>query len=167
MYFSLKYVKSIGTKPNSDSQSNLLNSDPNNKNQNLPINNQNVPLTYTKAHTPEIVDLPFTAPIYRKIIEPVEAPYPAMCITSHSKGCVCYTQQATVLTIPKPMCLSIVKNSFFKDWQTHDEQQPTAQIKPSQQSGLLRGDKPLDASSNLSNSIARISASASPSSSKL
>ena len=42
------------------------------------------------------------------------------------KTCKCYTQQATLMQVSGPVCLQIVAQGFFVDWQTQ-AQQPTQQ----------------------------------------
>lgn len=90
-------------------------------------------LTYLQAHLPVISSLPFTAPVYKEIIKPTQAPYPAACILSHSQGCNCYTQQGTRLDTETNLCKQIVKNGFFIDWQKEPNQ---ATNEPTPQSGV-------------------------------
>ena len=59
---------------------------------------------------------PQTAPRYEKLTAPVAVPYPAACLQMGSR-CQCYTQQATKLDTPAALCVQIVKNGFFVDWQ--------------------------------------------------
>jgi zona occludens toxin len=70
---------------------------------------------YVDMHTPRYVGLQHTAPIYDEIRKPTEAPLPAACIESNSKGCVCYSQQGTVLQVAKQMCSEIVARGYFDD----------------------------------------------------
>lgn len=69
-------------------------------------------LNYIEAHQPQIADMPFTAPIYNEIVQPVTAPYPAACVIMRNK-CKCYTQQGTKLDTSESVCRQIVENGFF------------------------------------------------------
>lgn len=70
---------------------------------------------YVDARTPRLPDLAYTAPVYDRVTEPVEAPFPAACIHQGDK-CKCYSQQATVLAVSNSVCLMIVEKGFFLDW---------------------------------------------------
>jgi len=67
---------------------------------------------------PRIEGLPATAPKYDKVTEPIDAPYPAACLESKQDGCKCYTQQATLMTVPVDLCHMIVHRGYFMDWQS-------------------------------------------------
>lgn len=67
-------------------------------------------------HVPRVSGLAFTAPVYDQVTRPVRAPYPAACV-SMGGVCRCYTDQATVLDVPKPMCQAIVQQGFYVDWE--------------------------------------------------
>ena len=71
---------------------------------------------YLKAHEPRIAGLSYTAPIYDEVTKPEEAPVPVACLYSKTKGCKCYSQQATKLEMPLELCLQIVKNGFFESF---------------------------------------------------
>ncbi len=85
------------------------------------------PLDYVATYVPRLPGLPHTAPRYDAATAPVEAPYPAACVTMGPR-CTCYTQQATKLTVPDDLCRQIVAGGFFIDWkqQTNAENPPTA-----------------------------------------
>ncbi len=87
------------------------------------LNDQGRFLTYIEAHQPQIPDMPFTAPIYNEIVQPVHAPYPAACVLMSNK-CKCYTQQGTKLQTADSVCRQIVENGFFIEWEHQDKQQP-------------------------------------------
>lgn len=71
---------------------------------------------YLIARAPRLPDFPHTAPVYDQVTQPVEAPYPAACVSIRG-GCKCYTQQGTVLpAVSKDACLQIVAGGFFVDW---------------------------------------------------
>lgn len=74
---------------------------------------------YLKQSTPRIVEFPHTAPKYDAVTKPVTAPYPAACLSTKSKGCKCYTQQGTFLKTSNEVCINIVKNGYFLDWNTN------------------------------------------------
>jgi len=78
-------------------------------------------LSYIESRMPVVQGLPHTAPIYAKATEPVRAPYPAACVVMASKGCHCYTDQATKLDVPLDICMQIVKTGFYMDWNKENE----------------------------------------------
>lgn len=82
---------------------------------------------YIDQRKPRLPDFPQTAPVYDKTTEPVTAPYPAACI-SMGKTCKCYTQQATLLQVSGAVCLQIVQQGFFMDWE--DKRRPENQARP-------------------------------------
>lgn len=70
---------------------------------------------YLQARAPRLPDFPHTAPAYDEVTKPVEAPYPAACVSIRGT-CKCYTQQGTLLHVAQNVCLQIVQNGFFVDW---------------------------------------------------
>ncbi|NHQ85294.1 Zonular occludens toxin [Iodobacter sp. HSC-16F04] len=68
---------------------------------------------WIEQQTPRIPTLAYTAPVYDKLTEPVSVPAPQVCMQTASKGCKCYTNQATPLDVPQSMCENIVKNGVF------------------------------------------------------
>jgi zona occludens toxin len=70
---------------------------------------------YVDMHTPRLAGLAYTAPVYDEIRKPSEAPLPSACIQSKSKGCTCYSQQGTVLSVAANVCSEIVAKGFFDD----------------------------------------------------
>jgi len=73
------------------------------------------PSAYLTSFEPRVPNLDYTAPAYDGITQPVEAPYPAACVSS-AKDCRCYSQQATRLSVPDDMCRQIVDRGFFVAW---------------------------------------------------
>jgi len=71
---------------------------------------------YLAARVPRIAAFPATAPVYDEITKPVTAPVPAACVLSKSKGCNCFTQQATPLQVDDHTCRQIVANGYFQDF---------------------------------------------------
>lgn len=71
---------------------------------------------YISLRTPRLKDFPHTAPAYDEVTKPTVAPYPAACVHMGDK-CKCYSQQATLLQVSGPVCLQIVAQGFFVDWQ--------------------------------------------------
>lgn len=66
---------------------------------------------------PRVQGLPHTAPAYDHLTEPVEAPYPAYCVSlGPDYPCKCYTQRGTGLSVPLATCQSIAKDGFFAYW---------------------------------------------------
>jgi len=77
---------------------------------------------YIDQRTPRLKDFPHTAPAYDEVTKPAIAPYPAACIQM-GKACKCYTQQATLLQVSGPVCLQIVRQGYFVDWQQAQQAQ--------------------------------------------
>lgn len=71
---------------------------------------------FLDERVPRVAGLAYTAPIYDEVTRPVDAPFPAACISSLEK-CTCFSQQATILDIPEPVCKQIVARGYFKDWE--------------------------------------------------
>jgi zona occludens toxin len=99
------------------------------------------PDQYIQERSPRLKDFPHTAPAYDEVTKPTVAPYPAACITM-GKTCKCYTQQATLLQVSGPVCLQIVAQGFFVDWQQQNHQQGQhaiqgPQMQPMQARGRL------------------------------
>lgn len=80
---------------------------------------QKVDLTYVEAHTAELLDFPHTAPAFKEITKPTQAPYPAACVAMGNL-CKCYTQQGTKLQTTDAVCHQIVENGFFLEWKQED-----------------------------------------------
>lgn len=70
---------------------------------------------YLSSFQPRVEGLAYTAPRYDDLTKPVDAPFPAACVTMGGR-CQCYTQQGTKLPVPLDLCSQIIKNGFFKDW---------------------------------------------------
>lgn len=77
---------------------------------------QLTPKEYRETYQPRMSSMPHTAPRYDQVTMPVRAPVPAACIQSKSKGCMCWTQDATRMTIPHDQCAAIVQNGYFLDF---------------------------------------------------
>jgi zona occludens toxin len=76
---------------------------------------------YLEDRTPRLKDFPHTAPAYDEVTKPTVAPYPAACVHM-GKTCKCYSQQATLLQVSGAVCLQIVAQGFFVDWQQPQQQ---------------------------------------------
>lgn len=74
------------------------------------------PKEYRESYQPRMSSMPHTATRYDQVTMPVRAPVPAACIQSKSKGCMCWTQDATRLFIPHEQCAAIVANGYFLDF---------------------------------------------------
>ncbi len=84
------------------------------------------PLTlaeYLDQRKPRVPGLPYTAPAYDQVTQPVTAPYPAACVQM-ADVCRCYTQQGTRLAVPLATCSDIVQRGFFVDWQQPEPPRP-------------------------------------------
>jgi zona occludens toxin len=68
---------------------------------------------WIEEQTPRVPTLAYTAPVYDKLTEPVSVPAPQACIKSTSKGCLCFTDQATPLYMPTELCENIVKHGVY------------------------------------------------------
>jgi zona occludens toxin len=75
---------------------------------------------------PRVAGLPHTAPAFDHLTVPVEAPYPAYCVSlGDPYPCKCYSQRGTVLEVPKPTCESVAKGGFFAYWAKERERAPS------------------------------------------
>lgn len=79
---------------------------------------------YLADYKPRLQDFPHTAPAYDQVTQPVEAPYPAACVVMKSKGCKCFTQQATLMSTSEDVCKQIVEKGYFVDWRMPVRQAP-------------------------------------------
>jgi hypothetical protein len=70
---------------------------------------------YVQHYVPRVAGLAYTAPAYDAVTAPVEAPYPAACV-SMADRCQCYTQQGTRLDVPADLCSAIAAGGFFVPW---------------------------------------------------
>ena len=70
---------------------------------------------YLQSFEARVQGLAYTAVRYDDLAKPVHAPVPAGCWTV-GDDCECISQQATKLPMPKTMCLQIVKNGIFREW---------------------------------------------------
>lgn len=83
------------------------------------------PAEYVASYQPRLEGLPQTAPRYDEVTAPKIAPYPAACVSMGAR-CDCFTQQATKLPVARSLCLQIVKDGFFNDWQAIPSAVPVA-----------------------------------------
>jgi len=87
---------------------------------------------FYEARAERVQGLPHTAPIYDEVTEPIEAPLPAACVDFKGQ-CICYTQQATKMTVSPDVCRQIVDKGYFIDFvngdalQTKQRQQQVSQ----------------------------------------
>ena len=66
---------------------------------------------YALMHSPRFAEIPYSAPIYDAVREPVTWPKP-QCVELGSE-CRCYSQQATRMNIPAYQCREILTHGFF------------------------------------------------------
>lgn len=91
---------------------------------------------YAASFSPRFPGFAHTAPRYDEVTRPTIAPYPAACVAT-ARGCRCYTQQATRLTVPEDTCREIVAGGFFIDWeQVAPSEQRAAPAGPAAQSAV-------------------------------
>jgi zona occludens toxin len=63
---------------------------------------------------PVIEGVPWTAPIYKDLAKPVTMPIVSGCVSSKAKNqCSCYSQQATVVSMSKELCLQYIAHHAF------------------------------------------------------
>lgn len=96
---------------------------------------------------PRAPNLPWTAPYYDELTRPSDFPRIAACIES-KKGCNCYTQQATPLTVELDTCKAIVKSGTFDNWSSQRKQDDYQTIQPTQPDMRLGVDAPKDEARN-------------------
>lgn len=97
----------------------------------------NRPLTtmeYVSAYRPRLDGLMHTAPVYDKLTEPKRVPVAAACISMPSKGCKCFTQDATPYPIDQAMCEALVKHGAFYAFAAEGERRDASRIDPPRQS---------------------------------
>lgn len=76
---------------------------------------QMTPVQYAQSYQERVPGYGYTAPRYDRVTQPVEAPYPAACVSTHTE-CRCYSQQGTRLAVLATDCARIVRDGFFMDW---------------------------------------------------
>jgi zona occludens toxin len=139
-YYGYTTMKKVTSYPDLTQPKNVLSA---NGNINQPAQIQPQKLNYIQARTSIVPDLPMSAPIYEKVVEPVTAPYPAACIYSKFKGCKCFTQQGTTYKTDQLTCLNVVNNGFFIDFNNEpkpkeNNQNPPMHMQVSQNETLVR-----------------------------
>jgi zona occludens toxin len=71
-------------------------------------------LSFAELVKPEVLTLPWSAPLYREKFSDVQDwPRPAACYSSERTGCKCFTQQASPLDVSETLCESIVRGGYF------------------------------------------------------
>lgn len=68
---------------------------------------------YVAHYRPRIAGLMHTAPAYDELTQPKRVPVPAACVQSKTKGCKCYTQDATPYPMDDAMCRRQVEHGSF------------------------------------------------------
>lgn len=68
---------------------------------------------YLSDYRPRFAGLQHTAPVYDKLTEPKRVPVPAACVAMPSKGCKCFTQDATPYPIDAGTCASLIAGGMF------------------------------------------------------
>ena len=82
---------------------------------------------YVASFIPRVEGLPYTAPRYDDITKPTTAPFPSACVQMGAR-CNCYSQQGTKLQTAAELCLQIVKNGFFMDWNPNGQSNAPASL---------------------------------------
>lgn len=87
---------------------------------------------YIDSYRPRIAGLMHTAPAYDELTRPRRVPVPSACVDMASKGCKCYTQDATPYPVDLNMCRQLVAHGAFLAFQPEGEARtPIAAPKPS------------------------------------
>lgn len=76
---------------------------------------------YVADYRPRIAGLMHSAPVYDKLTEPKRVPVPAACVSMPSKGCKCFTQDATPYPMDEAMCRGMVEHGTFYAFQAEGE----------------------------------------------
>lgn len=114
------------------------------------IQQPNAPVWTEESMKPRVKGMPESAPVYDGLTAPSDFPRVAACMSSKTKGCHCYTQQATPLDIPETACEVFVKVGHFDPWLSSRRQQRLDQSRPAQQVDQSVADRPpLDAKEKL------------------
>jgi zona occludens toxin len=100
---------------------------------------------YFADRLPRITGLAFTAPVFDEVTKPVDAPYPAACVSSKSR-CKCFSQQATILDVHEGLCRQIVERGYFRDWESKRETVASNQTRPERVASVDRKAQPEDKS---------------------
>lgn len=64
-------------------------------------------------YKPRVDGMAYTAPAYDGLTTPKRVPLPAACVDMKSKGCKCYTQDATPFNADEALCRTIVAGGIF------------------------------------------------------
>ncbi|MDR5172277.1 Zonular occludens toxin [Methylobacillus flagellatus] len=72
-------------------------------------------LTWIEARQERVPGIPYSAPVYDKITEPVTAPVIAACVDFRGQ-CKCYSQQATPIQTDESLCRQIIRSGVFVDF---------------------------------------------------
>lgn len=76
---------------------------------------------YVESYKPRVSSLMHTAPAYDGLTTPKRVPVPAACVEMPTKGCKCYTQDATPYPVDLTMCRQIVAHGVFLAFQAEGE----------------------------------------------
>lgn len=152
-YFAVQSLYKIQTDPTKEMEKIGNAGTHNNKNDNQGTKapnaqkSQDRPLTFAELHTPEVADFPHTAPIYADVTKPTSAPFPSACVMSKSKGCQCFSQQGTKISMQPSTCEYIVENGVYVDWNVNPERRKEegAHERPQQVASLVDDTKYLHA----------------------
>lgn len=68
-----------------------------------------------------------TASVYDKLTDPKRVPIPAACVSMPSKGCKCFTQDATPYPMDQAMCQAMVEHGTFYAFQAEGDRLPPPQ----------------------------------------
>jgi len=113
------------------------------------VNQVKTPTEYIASYQPRIPALMHTAPAYDGLTVPKRVPVPAACVDMPSKGCKCYTQDATPYPVDLAMCRQIVANGVFLAFQAEGDQVGRNQVQPVATKAQESSREPVSASPGL------------------
>ena len=109
------------------------------------VNQVKTPSEYVASYKPRVGQFMHTAPAYDGLTTPKRVPIPAACIEMPSKGCKCYTQDATPYPADLAMCRDLVAHGTFLAFQPEGElagRQAVPPPKPQEPAQAVAGASP-------------------------
>lgn len=71
---------------------------------------------YMEERIPRVTGVPWSAPMFDEVRQVKTFPRPQCIALSDGSKCRCFTQQASPLSIPKDLCMSIVDGGYFNPY---------------------------------------------------
>ncbi|WP_418121291.1 zonular occludens toxin domain-containing protein [Variovorax sp. 160MFSha2.1] len=88
------------------------------------------PTEYIASYQPRVPGLMHSAPAYDELTRPKRVPVPAACVSMASKGCKCYTQDATPYPVDQGLCESIARHGVFLAFAPEGETKEASRLEP-------------------------------------